>query len=144
MAKETKKYSVLIFEDDMDLARQWTQILEKNSMSVKHAMTVDAAETYCSQIKFDVIIIDVFIKDPSGNLVPRAGYTLLSYMRNTSLEKIPKWGGTVPIIVVTGSPTVNGYDPLSYAMSMGANGTLRKPFKPEELYFKILILLDLK
>lgn len=142
MSKEPTNHKILIFEDDLDLADQWKSALQKKGMDIKHASNVDAALHYCNQIQFDAIILDVFIKDVNGNLIPKAGYTLLGYLRNTSLEKVPLWGGTVPVLAVTGSPVIMGYDILSYARSMDVQGTLRKPFSTEMLHSKLIGILD--
>ncbi len=135
------KYSILIFEDDMDLATQWATSLRERGMDVDHAMSVDEAVEYCNQKQYDALVIDVFVEDEEGNFLPKAGYTLLSYLRNTSLEKVPKWSGEVPVLSVTGSQVIMGYDILDYAKSLGANATLRKPFSTEELYLRIVEII---
>ncbi len=140
MSEKIKKWSVLIFEDDLDLARQWTKYFEEKNMIVNHALSVDEAIAYCNQTEYDAIILDIFLKDSEGKLIPRAGFTLLSYIRNSSLEKVPQWGVTVPIIVVTGTANNLGFDPLKNAKSVyssEATDVLRKPFKPEVLYSKL-------
>lgn len=142
MTKEDKKYSILIFEDDIDLAKQWTAALEKKNMQVAHAMTVDSALEFCNLRKFDAIILDVFLQDQYGNFLPKAGYTLLSYLRNTSLDKAPEWGATIPVLAVTGSPVIMGYDILSYAKSLKAQGTMRKPFSIDVLYESLINIIE--
>lgn len=145
MSEENKTQSVLIFEDDIDLAFQWTNYLKKRGMDVHHAMNVDEAVNFCAQIKFDFVILDMFLADADGNLIPRGGITMLTYLRNTPLKKVPAWGATVPIIVVTGANPKRGFDPLSNAKAVGGTRStlfLRKPFKPEVLYSKIQRLME--
>lgn len=142
MTAKHKACSILIFEDDMDLAKQWIFALRQKNMIVKHATTVDAALEFCKKTAFDAIILDVFLQDEFGNFLPKAGYTLLSYLRNTSLQKTPEWGGTVPVLAVTGSPVIMGYDILSYAKSMNAQGTLRKPFTTDVLYETLIDIIE--
>lgn len=133
---------VLVFEDDIDLALQWVKVFKDQGMVVEHATTVDEAIIYCKQKEFDAVVLDIFVLDSDGNFVPRAGFTLLSYLRSRALGKIPEWGLKVPVLAVTGAKSVMGYDALIYAESMGATSTLRKPFKPDVLYSKILELIE--
>ena len=144
MNKKNQKLSVLIFEDNIDLASQWAQFFKREGITVRHAMTVDEAVTYCNQIEFDAIVLDIFFKNSAGKLMPRAGITLLSYIRNTSLEKIPKWGATVPVVAVTGATAKMGFDPLLNAKSIGGYRSievLRKPFKPIVLHDVMIDLI---
>lgn len=143
MSKEDQNLSILILEDDIDLAGQWIRTFSSKGMTVYHALTVDEAVIYCNQTKIDAIVLDIFLKDSTGKLMARAGITLLSYLRNPSLEKVPEWGKTVPIVVVTGAEAKLGYDPLSNARAIGGNwgiSVLRKPFTPKILY---AILMDM-
>ncbi len=140
-----KKRSVLIFEDDLDLAMQWAQTFRDKGLIVHHAITVDEAVTYCNQFQFDIIVMDIFLADDEGNLLPRGGLTLMSYLRNTSLNKIPAWGVTVPVIVVTAASANYGFDPFLNTKAVGGSlgvEVLRKPFLPEFLYSKIQSLID--
>lgn len=144
MNKENQKLSILILEDNIDLASQWMHFFRKEGMTVRHAMTVDEAVIHCNQINFDAIVLDIFLKNSEGKLMPRAGITLLSYIRNTSLEKIPKWGATVPIVIVTGASAKLGFDPLLNAKSIGGSRStevLRKPFKPIVLHDMLMDLI---
>lgn len=137
--------SILIFEDDIDLASQWSETFKEKGLKVHHAITVDEAVTYCNQIQFDAIVMDIFLADKVGNLLPKGGLTLMSYLRNTSLEKVPAWGATVPVIVVTAANATFGFDPLLNAKAVGGSKAvevLRKPFLPKLLYSKIMKLLE--
>lgn len=143
----SRKKSVLIFEDDIDLASQWLDTLSKKGINACHALSVDEAIGYCSQQKFDAVVLDIFLADNQGKLLPRGGITLMSYLRNPSLEKIPQWGATVPVLVVSGAIANMGFDPVLNAKAMGGShhvDVLRKPFQPELLYDKLMELIAMK
>ena len=142
MNKTEAQPAVLLFEDDLDLARQWAQALRELGVHVEHVWSVEAAEAACAETRFDVVVCDVFVQGPEGKFVPRGGYTLISYLRHPALEKTPTWGKGVPIIVVTGSPKAHGFDALAFAKGLGADVGLRKPLTPEALVMEVFAFLD--
>jgi len=134
------KPTVLIFEDDIQLVQEWKQELKKNDIHFDHSWDVENAIQLCSQKKYNAIICDVFIKDEAGNLKNEAGVTLINYMRY-QLKGAPKWGKTVPFLVVTGSPVIEGFDILTLLKSMGTSLTMRKPFSPSTLVNRVLEII---
>lgn len=125
----------------MDLTMQWKQALKSKGFHVEHALTVDSALAHCAQTQFDAVICDIFLHDELGQQAPRAGYTLLSYLRNPALNSGHTWGTTVPILVVTGTPLVLGFDVLAFTKKLGADAFMHKPFKASELVDQVLALL---
>lgn len=140
MAENQTPYSVLIFEDDMDLARQWKQAFHQEGIVAEHAWSFDEAKAHCRKKKFDAIVCDVFIRDNSGQPIPQAGLTFVSSLRQ-GLQDMPAWGKQVPILAVTGARNVTGFDPLSLMKSLGGAAVMRKPFQPQELVGKIWTLI---
>jgi len=142
MNNRENKYAVLIFEDDFSLALEWKEALRENGIHSEHAWEVGNALNLCKQQKFDAIICDVFIKDNFGKLRTEAGLTLISSLRN-QLKGGPQWGRSVPILAVTGSPKLFGFNVLDNIRSMGISFTMRKPFTPNRLVETVReIILD--
>lgn len=136
--------SVLIFEDDIDLRRQWTEALKRKGLQVEHTFDLDAAIEFCRHIQFDVIICDLFIKNTSGEFIPKAGVSLISYLRNNTLKQLPDWTAEVPIIVVTGAQVVNQFDSLKAGLVSGGTIGLRKPFTNQKLVDTVCEFLNNK
>ncbi len=142
MNNKNQSYSILIFEDDIDLARQWMLTLRNEGLTINHALTVEEALAYCASTQYDAVVSDIFLHDATGKPLPRGGYTLINYLRNTGLKKMPEWYATVPIVAVTGSPIIQGFDALALAKGMGATALMRKPFKPIDLVEKLVAILE--
>lgn len=133
--------SVLIFEDDLDLARQWKYAFEPEGVDTVHAWSVDAVLSLCQSARYDAIVCDLFLEDPLGKPIPRAGITLLNYLKYPSLHGLPSWTRSVPIVAVTGSPKTRGFDVLALADGTGASAVMRKPFKPAALVQQVLSMI---
>jgi len=124
---------ILILEDDIDLASQWSEALIECSHIVIVAIDVKEANNIIRSEQFDLIIVDFFIRKPHG-LLKEGGLTLISRLRIPRPPDDHDWGKTVPILSVTGSrPLGPGFDPLVSAMALGSDRGLRKPFLIEEL-----------
>ncbi|WP_010178194.1 response regulator [Aquimarina agarilytica] len=137
MNNSNQKKHVLIFEDDIDLASQWVRKFKKEGMVPCHAINIDEAVSYCNQMEFDAVVLDIFLVDEKGNFLPQGGLTLISYLRNSSLGKVPEWGKEVPVVIVTGAIVSGGFDPVSNIKSLGGSykvDSLNKPFTPDELF----------
>lgn len=140
MNNQESKYTVLIFEDDIELALDWKSEFSANGIAVEHAWDLDNAMSLCCKKKFDAIICDVFIRDGSGKYQDKAGFSLISHLRYT-INGAPTWGVDVPIIVVTGAPVLVGFDVLTFTESMNTVG-MRKPFSPSDLVEKVKKALE--
>lgn len=128
-----KQRSVLIFEDDHDLAKQWISALEAREITALHTASIEGFLQTCAQRAFDALVCDIFVRDANGYLENQGGLSLISYCRNSILGKTPAWAQEVPIIAITGAARVNDFDILQMADSIGASTLLRKPITPEAL-----------
>lgn len=137
-------YTVLIFEDDRDLALQWKTALEAENLSVRHAAHIEEAKAYCQQQIFDLIICDVFIQDMNGLLLRQGGFSFLHFLRGTSFEHRPEWGASVPVVVVSGAALVREYSFLEFTKQFTGVTALKKPIEPESLVTHILDQLTQK
>ena len=126
----------------MDLSRQWKAALKQKGLHVVHTFDLDAAIEFCRQTQFDVIICDLYIKNTSGQLIPKAGISLISYLRNHTLKQLPDWTAEVPIIVVSGAQVVNQFDSLKTGLVSGGTMALRKPFSNEKLVETVFQFLN--
>lgn len=123
---------ILILDDDRVLCRQWQAALQECNHSVDVAMNVVEAEAIAGQINFDLVIVDMFIRDQNGDLSNEGGLTFLAKLfRKQQMENAP-----IPKrLAVTGATQSQffNYDPLEGAKTMQVDATLRKPFNNEDL-----------
>jgi len=132
---------ILIMEDDLDLALQWSAALRAEGFACTLAQSRPEAEQACEMAEFDAVVVDVFIKDDQGNYTADGGFTLVSRLRMPALGGTPAWGQTVPIVIVTGAAPAAGVDALEYGLHLGANAALRKPFPPQALVNQLLTFI---
>jgi DNA-binding response OmpR family regulator len=108
------KKSVLVVDDDKQIVKTFTQILEKAGYAVDTAQTAAEAKKKLSQNHYDVALIDIRLPDEEGTDL---------------LLKIPEASDTAKIIVT-------GYSTAEYgekAADYGADDFLVKPIRPKEL-----------
>lgn len=134
-------HSILIFEDDIDLALQWRASFESKNIEVQHAASLDEAKAYCQQQSFDLIVCDMFIQDNDGKLLRQGGFSFIHYLRGTSLEHRPNWGLKVPILVVSGAGLVKQTSFLGMIQKLNRVTALKKPVEPADLVAKVLDIL---
>lgn len=127
------EHSILILEDDTDLAMQWQAAFRDAGYSCDVAFSRIEAEVLCRRSEYTAVVVDVFIEGADGRLEGDGGLTLLNHLRMPDLAETPRWGATVPVVVVTGSQRLAEFDALEHADYMGASTGLRKPFRPESL-----------
>lgn len=126
--------TILLLEDDVDLASLMIGGLEDVGHSITHCTTGRSAIEKLTNEKFDLLIVDILIKTSSG-LVPDGGISVITAVR-TALPTMTKLGhhAKMPIIAISGSiPIVDGPDLLNIATDMGADIVLRKPFSQSKL-----------
>jgi len=123
---------VLILEDDIALSMDWSATLRDAGFDIRAAVDVAEADTLIRDHKFDLVIVDSFIREETG-LSSEGGLTVISALRRPPLRNYPEWGRDVPILAVTGATEAFGFDPLNIAESIGANHRLRKPIAPQDL-----------
>jgi len=119
MAKDqSNKRTVLIVEDDDDMANLMQRILEKDGWTVHRAADGKGAKDLLGRIAPPTLVtLDIFLPDTSG-------VELILHVRDT-----PGWE-RVPIVMVTAKPKDKD---VNWAIKTGANAYLVKPFKRDEL-----------
>lgn len=119
MAKDQgKKLTVLIVEDDDDMAALMQRILEKDGWTVHRAADGKAAKEMIGRISPPTLVtLDIFLPDTSG-------VDLILHVRDA-----PGWE-RVPIVMVTAKEKDKN---VNWAIKSGANAYLVKPFKAGEL-----------
>ena len=112
------KRTVLIVEDDRDMAALMQHILEQDGWTVNLAVDGKGAKELMNRLAPPALVtLDIFLPDASG-------MDLIVHVRDT-----PGWE-QVPIVMVT----AKAKDPdVNWAIKSGANAYLVKPFKPDEL-----------
>ena len=124
-------------EDDIDLATQWRTALAEVDIQADHVTGTAQANRQCGEVEYDVVIVDMFIRERDGSLSPDGGLVFIAHLRSPTLAGTPVWGVSVPIIAITGSPEHHKFDVLDNAHRMGADDLLRKPIEPEDLVSRV-------
>ena len=125
--------TVLILEDQHELASYWREFIEEAGYRVVHALNMGDATSFLNVNSIDIIVTDMLIRDEEAELQPSGGLTLLSHI-NLHVDNPPK------IIAVSGAhPDLHV---LKHAKSMGADRCIGKPFTPAELLSIISELLS--
>jgi len=118
------KKSILIVDDDERLRELLSDYLIEKNFEVYVSEDFNEAKEILPIIKFDLIILDRMM--PSGD-----GIELIEFIKNNFNS---------PIIMLTAMGSdKNKIDGFKY----GANDYLSKPFEPEELYLRVINLLNL-
>lgn len=123
---------VLIMEDDSDLATAWQLALEAVNLEVTVVALPDDAISLLSQQRYDLIVTDILIREPSGVLSDRGGLSLLSHVRLKVAEK-------PLLLVVSGASESVHVEELAGLLK--ADAALRKPLQPDALLDEVLRLL---
>lgn len=98
----TKKHgSVLIVEDDLDLAAMWQQHLQEMTYRVDVCSSVEDAEILLHSNDYDLAIIDIFLRE-GDQMLAEGGVTLINRLRlNESTGNSKR---KLAIMAVTGAP----------------------------------------
>ena len=116
--------TVLILEDQLELAGYWRQTLEDAGYRVRHARNTEDAITFLSVDPIDVVVTDMLIRDEDNKLIPSGGLSLLGHL-NINVKQPPK------IIAVSGAhPDLHV---LKHAEALGADRCVGKPFTATKL-----------
>lgn len=142
MNEPTHRPKILILEDDIDLATQWQDAFAQHDADAVLATSRPEVEYLCQNMQFDALVVDIFIRDLDGALTGDGGLTAISYLRLPQHANPRPWGITVPIVAVTGSSRIAGFDAIEYAIDLGATTGLRKPIEPEELVSHVFGLIE--
>jgi DNA-binding response OmpR family regulator len=110
---------ILIGEDDPKVAAFLEQGLQEEAFEVTLARDGDAALAMARQERYDVILLDVM-------LPKRSGIDVLRELRHLGL-------GT-PVLMVSAR---DGRDDIQMAVDAGASGYLTKPFRFDDLLYRL-------
>jgi DNA-binding NtrC family response regulator len=113
---------VLIMEDNISLAIEWTNAFELNNCQVSLSSNVAEAILFLETEPFDLLVTDLFVDEGEN------GLQLISHISKTANH-------AVPIIAVTGAKLAkldkNIF--LETARIFGAASVIQKPFPAGEL-----------
>lgn len=129
--------SILVFEDDMELARSWVEVLEARGAETEIVRRRTVAEDRCRERRFDLVVCDIIVLSPEGSPLPDGGVLLIGHLRNGQAHDLPDWCRSVPILAVTGA----GVAIAQNARGVGADHALLKPFKPDLLADRVEAIL---
>lgn len=139
---------ILIMEDDLDQAKTWRNVLRVEGHEVVLTTGAQAAMTHLTDARFDLAIVDMFIKR-GDRYLPDGGVRLISWLRGPRLKVDMQENGAralmdIPILAISGGAYVRGgHDPLRLARDQGADMWLRKPVEREEFLAAVnRLLLD--
>ena len=113
---------ILLVEDEKDLARAESKILEFNKYQVKVAYNGQEALDMQKEDNFDVVILDIMMPVMDGM---------------TCLREMRKTGINTPVILLTAKAQI---DDKVEGLDAGANDYLVKPFNMKELLARIRVL----
>jgi DNA-binding response OmpR family regulator len=116
------RVSVLLVDDDAELAAMVAELLQREGMDVEHAETGSAGLAALRHAAPDVLLLDVMLPDANG----------LDLCRRLRAEGIE-----VPILMLTARG-----DPIDRVLGLeiGADDYLGKPFEPRELVARVRAL----
>lgn len=118
MLEQTRAPSILLAEDDPDVAGMLVDLLGAKGYVVRHAAGGAEAEALAANIPPDLVIVDLLLPDANGLVL--------------CAELKERTG--VPIIVCSGSKRRD--DPV-LSLKLGADDFIPKPFSPTELLARI-------
>ena len=118
-------YSVLVAEDEPNIALSLQFIMNKAGFSVRVAEDGDLAILEIEKETPDVILLDIM-------LAKRDGFSVLE-----TIKKNPKWS-SIKVIVLTAK---SRDEDKQRALRMGADDYITKPFSSRELVDRVIELL---
>jgi CheY-like chemotaxis protein len=119
--------TILLVEDDTDLRRLLTKVLERENYRVLEAGTgLEAMQILDLQIP-DLVITDIIMPDQDGI---------------GTINQLKKHHPDIKIIAISGGGRMLKEDYLEIARMLGAHHTFTKPFNNKEFVEKVHELLD--
>lgn len=109
---------VLIIDDDEVIRMALRGIFKKENCGVVEAGNGNAGVSLFRQEKPDIVITDILMPDKEGL---------------ETISEIRACDPHVKIIAMSGGGSVRDMGFLKLAGKLGANGTLHKPFRPDEI-----------
>lgn len=122
--------AILYVEDDSREALRVETALVRVGHTLSLASNFDQAIELCTQFRFDLVIVDLFIFD-EGRLSSEGGYALIRRLRARQPRRL-EWWNTVPIVAVSAGlgsrfgVDTNVESPLTQAVVHGANTSVAK------------------
>ncbi len=116
-----KKKNILIIDDEIDICKLISGVLEDEGYTTNNAQNSDNAISLLSNKHIDLVILDVWLEGSKLD-----GIELLYY--------IQKENSSVPVIIISGHGNI---DTAVMAIRIGAYDYLEKPFKTERLMHTI-------
>ncbi len=113
--------TILLLEDNNDMADYITSVLEDNSYKVEHAFNGKQGLQKLKDLKPDLIISDIMMPEMDG----------MSFLKN--LRQLPDFSHTPTIFL----SALSGMETQLEGLRLGVNDYLVKPFNPEELICRI-------
>ncbi|MGF6935783.1 two-component system OmpR family response regulator [Paraburkholderia sp. UCT70] len=117
---------ILLIEDDIKIAGETTNALEKRGFNVTHAATGSQGLTLATTGRFDVIVLDRMLPEIDG-------LSLLATFRNVGLA--------TPVLILS---ALGAIDERVMGLRTGADDYLVKPFHFVELIARLDVLLRAK
>jgi len=118
--------NALIVDDDQELRKTLSSILEAEGYSVEVAENGKKAIRFCEKTPFDIALIDIYLPDIEGT-------ELLRLLK----EKQPK----MVRIIITGHPSIEN---ATKSINEKADGYIMKPFNANDLLEMIKKLIEEK
>lgn len=118
---------VLIIDDDVSLRQALTKHLELAGHHVRQAAHGDDGIRAFQRETADVVIVDIFMPGQGGL---------------QTIGRLRQDWPTVKIVAMSGSTKAGPLDVKQYALALGADHFLGKPFEPAELLALIATLLE--
>lgn len=120
--------TILVVEDDASFRRYLRELLEGEGYRVRLASGGEEALRLYQQLHPDLLVTDIFMPDGDG-------IELINTIHITNR--------TLPIIALSGGSVTDTADLyLGFAVRLGANAVLHKPFAPSDLVKTVLALLQ--
>jgi DNA-binding NtrC family response regulator len=107
--------SVLIVDDDSDVRRMLSSVLEDGGYSVEAVDNGRDAIKTCGRLPFDVALVDINLPDVKGTAL---------------LHELKRIQPRMVNVIITGDPSVENAVKALYEK---ADGFITKPFDPQEL-----------
>ncbi len=127
---DTKKFKILIVEDNVHDADPIIEILERESYEIDHIQNGTYALEFVKTNYFDLILLDIGL--PEGN---KYGFEVL-----VGIKTIPNIAD-IPVIFLTG---LKDAENIKEGFEYGGADYITKPFLSEELLARVKTQLELK
>lgn len=117
-------FRILVVEDDLFLQDGLRELFSRENINCENVVSVGSAKALLDQENFDLIVLDVTLPDGSG-------YKLCHDLRQQN--------NPIPILFLTAK---DEFRDLQEAFERGADDFMTKPFRAEELLYRVKALLN--